>query len=411
MQWNRVKKSQLAFAAVVLILLGSGYSHYARTRRVTVRDFATFFVEGRPVGIVSGDTQARLHLSPSEVRAGNESGGIRYLGPSEYLNHMKAVVTHTIDDSTDSVRDSMDAMDKYGIKATIFVSTDVAPISSLWPRLEEGIRNGHEIGSHSRRHQCQWPDTLNFCFRAYGDEEVTGSRDDILRNTTQTHVWSFGYPCGNCNTYEFVHRKLARAGYLVARNYPDELKDGHLVPNLQTYDTDPYNATYTQVVQKRGGIAKTGRTEVAEVNAKFDEVYARGGIYTFVSHPDLLDYGPDKFYEQHLSHIGGHADIWYVPMGPLYAYHTVHQNTTVQALDPRDAKGRFAVSHNLDPEIFQTSLTLQFSVPAFSEIRSGDKLVSERASGLTDRWNEEYYRREGDTVYLTIHPNTVVEFR
>jgi peptidoglycan/xylan/chitin deacetylase (PgdA/CDA1 family) len=410
MSWNQIKKTHVAAAAVVLFLLGAGYSHYARTRRVGLRDFATFFTEGRPVGVATGDNLARLHVSPSDLHEGAQSGGVRYLGPTEYLNHMRAVVTHTVDDSSDSLPASIDAMDKYGIKATIFVSTEVSPIASLWPRLEEGVRNGHEIGSHSRRHQCQWPDTLPFCFRAFGDEEVTGSRDDILRHTTQPHVWSFGYPCGNCNTFEFVHRKLARAGYLVARNYPDELHDGQILPDLQTYDKDPYNATYTQAVQKRGGIARTGRTDVAAVNGKFDEVYAHGGIYNFLSHPELLDYGPDKFYEQHLSHVGNHADIWYVPMGPLYAYHSVHENTTVKALDPGPARARFAVYHNLDPKIFPNCITLQFTGPSFSQVRSGGVAVSERHAGMTDRWDEEYYRREGDTVYLTIRPNTIVEF-
>jgi peptidoglycan/xylan/chitin deacetylase (PgdA/CDA1 family) len=407
---SRINKTQLAAGALVIVL-AAGYSHYTRTRRISVRDFSTFFVEGRPVGVTPGDALARLHLTPGELRDGSASGQARFLGLTEYLNHTRAVVTHTIDDSTDTVPASIDAMDKYGIKATIFVSTDVEPISSLWPRLEEGIRNGHEIGSHSRRHQCQWPDTLPFCFHAFGDEEVRGSRDDILQHSTQSRVWSFAYPCGNCNTFDFVHRKLARAGYIVARNYPDELKDGQVVPNLQTFAADPYNASYTQVVQKRGGIAKSGRTDVASVNAKFDEVYEHGGIYSFVSHPDLLEYGPDKFYERHLSHIGGHANIWYVPMGPLYAYHTVRESTGVKALDPRESKARFAVYDNLDDTIFQGSITLQFSVSYFSQIRSGGSAVAERETGLTDRWNEEYYRREGETVYLTIRPNTIVEFR
>jgi peptidoglycan/xylan/chitin deacetylase (PgdA/CDA1 family) len=324
---------------------------------------------------------------------------------------MRAVVTHTVDDSSELLPNAIDAMDRHGIKTTIFVSTEVPPISNLWTRLQAAIENGHEIGSHSRSHACRWPDSFSFCFRAYTDYEVIGSRDDILRHTTQPYVWSWAYPCGNCDTSEFIHRKLARAGYLVARNYPNEMEDGQLLPNLQTYDADPYDATYTQVVQKKGGIARNGRTEIAAVNAKFDEVYAHGGIYNFMSHPDLLDYGPDQFYEQHLTYVGGHADIWYVPMGPLYAYHMVQQKTKVAALDPQQARARFAVYHNLNPAIFQNSVTLQFSATSFSQIRSGGKLLAERATGLTDRWNEEYYRREGETVYLTVRPNTVVEFR
>ncbi len=408
---SRAKRVLLIAAGMLLIALAAVYVRYARGSHLSVDDFTAFLADGRPVGRLPGDPLTRIHLSAGDPRAGQESGGVHYLGLTQYLNHARAVVTHTIDDSTRYMPASIDAMDKYGVKATIFVSTEVKAITGLWPRLEQAIQNGHEIGSHSRRHQCQWPDTAAFCFRAYSDYEIVGSRDDILRHTTQPYVWSWCYPCGNCNAFDFVHRKLARAGYIVARNYPGEMEDRHNLPDLQTYDANPYNATYTQVVQKKGGIAKSGRTNVAEVNAKFDEVYQRGGIYNFMSHPQWLDYGPDKFYEQHLAHVGGHADVWYVPMGPLYAYHTIREDTKVAALDARDAKARFAVYNQLDPRIFQNSVTIEFSAPAFSEIRSGGKAVGERTSGLTDRWNQEYFRREGGKVYLTIRPNTIVEFR
>ena len=152
----------------------------------------------------------------------------------------------------------------------------------LWPRLRQAIANGHEIGSHSRRHPCRIPDSASFCFRALTADEIEGSRDDILENTDQPYVWSWAYPCGNCAGREFVQRKLARAGYLMARGYPDELQNLHVAPDLQTYDTNPYAARYTQVVQKgypksvpgKGEVTISGRTDVPLLNAKFDEVYA-----------------------------------------------------------------------------------------------------------------------------------------
>src|SRR5437870_6630659 len=97
-----------------------------------------------------------------------------------------------------------------------------------------------------------------------------------------------------------------------------------------------------------GGIAQNGRTGVSEVNAKFDEIYARGGIYNFMSHPQWLDYGPDGFYERHLAHISRRRDIWYVPMGPLYAYRVIYERTEVRPLAPGSAKARFELSNRLD---------------------------------------------------------------
>lgn len=324
------------------------------------------------------------------------------------------MVVHTIDDSSEYVKDALDAMDKYDIKATVFVSTQVEPISSLWPRLRQAIANGHEIGSHSRRHQCQWPDTFLFCVAAYTDFEVSGSTNDILANTPQPYVWAWAYPCGNCADRAFAQWKLARAGYLTARPYPGEVQDLHNLPDLQTYDSNPYYARYTQVVQKRGGIAKSGRTNVPELNAKFDEVYRRGGIYSFLSHPQWLDFGPDKFYEQHLAHVGGRPDVWYVPMGPLYAYRTVREETQVRSLAPMGASARFAVYNELDPKIFTNSITLEFSLPKSAKhivILTKGMQIPEKAQGLTDRWGAEYYRRDGQTVFVTVRPNTVLEFQ
>ena len=71
--------------------------------------------------------------------------------------------------------------------------------------------------------------------------------------------------------YEFIQKRIAEAGYIVARNYPNEAQDGHIRPNLQTWDENPMNAGYTQVVQKRGGAAKSEIVDVANLNAKFDE--------------------------------------------------------------------------------------------------------------------------------------------
>jgi peptidoglycan/xylan/chitin deacetylase (PgdA/CDA1 family) len=331
---------------------------------------------------------------------------IRFLGATRYLNNMGAVVTHTIDDSTDAVPACLDAIDHYGIKATIFINTASEVVSRLWPRLRQAVTDGHEIGSHSRRHQCLWPATRAFCSDAYSADEIEGSRHDILTNTPQPHVWSWSYPCGNCATEAFVQRRLARAGYVVARSYPDEPTGGHLVPNLQTWARNPFNAAYTQVAQRQGGIAADGRTDIAALNRKFDEVLANGGIYSVMSHPQWVDFGPAGFYEQHLAYIGRRRDVWYVPMGPLYAFHAEVERIRVRQIDPH----RFEVSTGLDPSIYHTSITLMFAAPGSVEVLAHGTRLSD-ASRLTDRWDDEYVRREEHRVFVTVRPSSVVEFR
>jgi hypothetical protein len=52
---------------------------------------------------------------------------VRLVGPTKYLNNARAVVMHSIDDSTKLVANTADTMDKYGIKGTFFISTEEEP--------------------------------------------------------------------------------------------------------------------------------------------------------------------------------------------------------------------------------------------------------------------------------------------
>ena len=114
-----------------------------------------------------------------------DSQSVTYIGKTKYLNNARAVVTHSIDDSTKYVTAALDTLDKYGVKTTVFVSTEENPppeerfftqlqIAPLWPRLQKAIDDGHEIGSHSSTHPCKRPDTEAFCAEAYTDAEVRG---------------------------------------------------------------------------------------------------------------------------------------------------------------------------------------------------------------------------------------------
>jgi peptidoglycan/xylan/chitin deacetylase (PgdA/CDA1 family) len=363
----------------------------------------------------------RLILLAASVLPVADAQAVKFIGKAKYLNNARAVVVHSIDDSTKYVPDSIDVMDRYGIKATIFVSTehDPAPedrfftqlqVSGLWPRLRKAVENGHEIGSHSRQHSCKKPDNETFCDAAFSEYEVSGSRDDILRLTQQPYVWSWCYPCGNCADYPFIQKRIAAAGYIVARNYPNELQNGHVKPGIETWDSNPMNAGYTQVVQHRNA-AKSDAVDLAALNATFDDVYKRGAIYHFMSHPQWLDYGPEAFYERHMKHVGGRSDVWYVPMGPLYAYRTISESSTVKPLPAGSHKARFSVSNVLNPKIYSGSISLEFSAPSNVAVLSNGQILPEGKSASADRWDGEYYRRDGDRVIVTVRSNTTLEFR
>src|SRR5262249_23009889 len=142
------------------------------------------------------------------------------------------------------------------------------------------------------------------------------------------------------------------------------------------------DAPYTQVVQKGNGRAGGPvQPDVAALNAKFDEVYGKGGIYHFMSHPQSLDFGPTGFYEQHLTHISHKADVWYVPMGPIYAFKTISDKTEVRTVLPSSgAKAQFTVMNDLNPKIYMGSLTLDFVAPASIGVYSKGKKLQERTA-------------------------------
>jgi len=72
---------------------------------------------------------------------------------------------------------------------------------------------------------------------------------------------------------------------------------------------------------------------------------------------------------------------------------------------------RFSVSNNLDRKIYSGSLTLEFSAPPGTKVLADGKPLAERSNGMTDRWNEQYVRREGERLYVTVVSNSTLEFR
>lgn len=94
-----------------------------------------------------------------------------------------------------------------------------------------------------------------------------------------------------------------------------------------------------------------------------------------------LDYGPDQFYQQHLRHIARRKDVWYVPLGPLYAYRAGREHTQVSRLAPKGAKARFAVRHDLDPDIYPNSVTLRFRAAQTVAVFADGRRMAETGEG------------------------------
>jgi hypothetical protein len=98
-------------------------------------------------------------------------------------------------------------------------------------------------------------------------------------------------------------------------------------------------------------------------------------------------------------------------MGPLYAYRAIFEQTEIRPISSGAAKARFAVVNDLDPRIYNGSVTLEFRAPQDAAIVFNGKPLAERAGQATDRWDSEYFRRDGEHLYITVRPGAILEFR
>ena len=126
----------------------------------------------------------------------------------------KMALSLSFDDARQSQIDNgIPLFDKYGVKATFYVSPN-----SMKPKLEgwkKAAGNGHEIGNHSLRHPCSG----NFAFarnEALEDYSLAGmiteldSANKILKKMLGVVPVSFGYPCGQ----KFIGRGTATKSYV-----------------------------------------------------------------------------------------------------------------------------------------------------------------------------------------------------
>jgi hypothetical protein len=98
-------------------------------------------------------------------------------------------------------------------------------------------------------------------------------------------------------------------------------------------------------------------------------------------------------------------------LGPLYAYRTLSAETLVRQLGPAGTAPRFAVYNALDPTIYNGSITLEFRTRISVAAIANGKMLAETASQPVTRWDGEYFRRTGQSLLITVQPNTVLEFQ
>jgi hypothetical protein len=251
-----------------------------------------------------------------------------------------------------------DASDKYqaavhvcrglGLPLSIAINSRMAGRATMWQRMQEELAHGDfgwEPAVHTHAHPCSVA-----AYRADGyPTQILGCRDEILKKLTTIpygqHVFEYILPCG----YHDDELAATAAGeFLFVRPY-----NGHDNPasteyaawnvKHRYYDGAGFETkSYDGVLERRRPKGRYYAADVALLNAAFDAVCLKGGIFYAMWHSDRYqnsvihdtlpgaDGTAGSTLIQHLTYVASRKDVWHVANGWLYSYRYVAENARVR---------------------------------------------------------------------------------
>jgi len=261
----------------------------------------------------------------------NEGQDIGFEEICEYYDARKAVVTWTADDWWLAEKVPHEAMCCAMRARNIWVSDGLGcgysiygdPFSAVdvQAQLDLGCL---EVASHSMTHPwCPYGDY---------DSEIGGSRDQIFAKlvlpahyrkggTERLPLWI--EPYGDWDAT--VGAKLGTYDYLCDRLY------NYLSPGQGT-GWAAWNVGWNHY--NRIGfyflVQDSYEHDLPTLKAGFDTVYAAGGIYHCMTHPQAVaDWTDSGYFCLHLDWMKDKKDVWYVPFGAMYMYHYLEERGKV----------------------------------------------------------------------------------
>jgi len=206
----RQRVAALPIASVVAVLLGGCIVHGS----------AAGAGAGVAAASASPANSAPRKVGPSGLPVPPGGGAPRPSGAPENLTVLdwagfKGAVSYTFDDTNSSQIQHYAELQALGVPMTFYLITGKPEFGD--PVWAQAVKDGHEIGSHSRSHAHT------------GTDADLDAADQAIRQKLGVAVWTMASPFGDAS-----YPPLAAARYLANRG----VADGLIAPND---DTDPFN--------------------------------------------------------------------------------------------------------------------------------------------------------------------------
>jgi hypothetical protein len=253
------------------------------------------------------------------------------------------------DDASDNYQASLHVCRGFRLPVSMAINSRMAGGDAWWRTMQEELDrrdNSWEPAVHGRTHPKGPPEYAILGYQA----EILGCREDILKHLRNIPYGQYVYE--HILTYgledEMIYRTDA-GRFLLLRgfNWFDNPQSTDYIPwnkKYEYYGVGGLNTKgYDSVFERREPKGRYYAADVAELNDAFDKVHRAGGLFYALWHPDrfrnsvLYDPRPGidgvrgSTLMQHLAHVAGRRDVWYVANGWLYSYRYVAENASVRS--------------------------------------------------------------------------------
>lgn len=237
----------------------------------------------------------------------------------EWPDGKKVALSLTFDDARLSQIDNgIPIFDKYGVKATFYVSPDAVPERLVgW---KQAIESGHEIGNHSMTHPC----TGNFPWAKEKVLEKMTLRDislemneanQFVNETLGITPVSFAYPCGQ----KFVGRGYSLRSYI-------PVVDDIFISGRGWMDEGPNDPGFCDLAQLTG--MEMDNKSFEEVEVLLNNAKNQGAWLVLAGH-EIGEPGNQTTWSSMLEELCAYASdpdngIWIAPVGTIADYVKTH---------------------------------------------------------------------------------------